>query len=442
MPLANNPNILGRGIKVVGGVTPGVGNVSGPASSTDNALVRFDGTTGKLIQNGVTTEADFTGALTGATDQSTVTAAGLAFTNQPANDGVEVLSSDSGDTTQTVTIIGTTNGTDTVVVETVTLNGTTPVATVKTTWGVILAVKKSATTLGTVTVREASADQTITAGLTAAVLSVGVTTVTNTAAYNQLLSMVADGATTKQLGFQGTNTSGTVIYDSQALTGTTVAQSNSQFFTLTEIYRGDLEVARTATVTTNGAWSLTGGGGGVLGFSSGSTAITSNAAFSAGTSLAAATGVNAGNGVHSATVTGTLGSSYGGIAPVIVYAKSVTIKTTGSPADIATIVIPTGITRYTVGTNNGGSVIGFKALAETASGTLAAGVVDIFTGAGGTGTALTAATWNLPASALAMTGTTAAANLVLTAGTLYVRQTADSGNAGTCSFYVVIWPLP
>jgi hypothetical protein len=37
-------------------VNPAV--VSGPASSTDNALVRFDGTTGKLIQNGVVTQDD------------------------------------------------------------------------------------------------------------------------------------------------------------------------------------------------------------------------------------------------------------------------------------------------------------------------------------------------------------------------------------------------
>ena len=35
-----------------------VGDVVGPASSTDNALVRFDSTTGKLIQNGVITEDD------------------------------------------------------------------------------------------------------------------------------------------------------------------------------------------------------------------------------------------------------------------------------------------------------------------------------------------------------------------------------------------------
>lgn len=41
----------------------GSGDVVGPASSTDNALARFDTTTGKLLQNGVITQDD-TGALT------------------------------------------------------------------------------------------------------------------------------------------------------------------------------------------------------------------------------------------------------------------------------------------------------------------------------------------------------------------------------------------
>lgn len=36
----------------------GSGDVAGPASATDNALVRFDGATGKLVQNGVITESD------------------------------------------------------------------------------------------------------------------------------------------------------------------------------------------------------------------------------------------------------------------------------------------------------------------------------------------------------------------------------------------------
>lgn len=38
--------------------SPGVGDVVGPGSSTDNAVTRFDGTTGKLIQNSNLTVPD------------------------------------------------------------------------------------------------------------------------------------------------------------------------------------------------------------------------------------------------------------------------------------------------------------------------------------------------------------------------------------------------
>lgn len=44
----------------------GAGDVDGPASSTDNAIARFDGTTGKIIQNSVVTVADATGNIAGA----------------------------------------------------------------------------------------------------------------------------------------------------------------------------------------------------------------------------------------------------------------------------------------------------------------------------------------------------------------------------------------
>lgn len=256
--LSNHPNVLGGAGDTSQSGAPVVG---GPNSSTDNALVRWDGTTGQLVQNGIVTEADDTGTLTGPAYSGTTTAVGSAFTNQPANDIVEVVSSNAGDTTQTVTIIGTTTATNTVVVETVTLNGTTAVPTVKTDWGLVLAVKKSVATLGTVTVRKKTGAATITAGMTAAVLSVGVNTVSaaNQLAYNRTLSTVSDGATTKQIGFQGTNTSDAVIYDSKPLNGTTAVLSNSSFRTVTEIYTGDVEVARTETVTTNGAWVLTAG---------------------------------------------------------------------------------------------------------------------------------------------------------------------------------------
>lgn len=257
--LANHPNVLGNGGT---GVPSGAaGPVGGPSSSTDNALVRWSGTSGSLIKNGVVTEATDTGTFAGPSSNGTTTAVGSAFTNQPSNDIVEVVSANAGDTTQTVTIIGTTTATNTVVVETVTLNGTTAVPTVKTDWGIILAVKKSIATLGTVTVRKKTGAATITAGLTAAVLSVGVTTVAaaNQNAYARTVSAVSDGATTKQIGFQGTNTSDAVIYDSKALTGATAITSNSSFRTITEIYTGDVEVARTETVTTTGTWLFTAG---------------------------------------------------------------------------------------------------------------------------------------------------------------------------------------
>jgi hypothetical protein len=41
------------------------GDVVGPASATDNAIARFDGTTGKLIQNSAVTVADTSGDITG-----------------------------------------------------------------------------------------------------------------------------------------------------------------------------------------------------------------------------------------------------------------------------------------------------------------------------------------------------------------------------------------
>jgi Collagen triple helix repeat (20 copies) len=48
-----------------GGSAGSSGDVVGPTSSTDNAIVRFDGTTGKLVQNSVVTIADTTGNMVG-----------------------------------------------------------------------------------------------------------------------------------------------------------------------------------------------------------------------------------------------------------------------------------------------------------------------------------------------------------------------------------------
>ena len=53
------------------------GDVAGPASSTDNAIARFDSTTGKIIQNSVVTIADTTGNVAGVGTLSLGTTLGV-----------------------------------------------------------------------------------------------------------------------------------------------------------------------------------------------------------------------------------------------------------------------------------------------------------------------------------------------------------------------------
>ena len=73
------------------------GDVVGPASSTDNALARFDSTTGKLLQNSVVTVGD-TGATTGITTLSASTSVTTPIV-QASNSGGLALKN-SGGTTQ------------------------------------------------------------------------------------------------------------------------------------------------------------------------------------------------------------------------------------------------------------------------------------------------------------------------------------------------------
>jgi hypothetical protein len=73
------------------------GDVVGPASATDNAIARFDTTTGKLIQNSVVTVSD-TGAVTGFTTASASTSVTTPIV-QASNSGGLALKN-SGGTTQ------------------------------------------------------------------------------------------------------------------------------------------------------------------------------------------------------------------------------------------------------------------------------------------------------------------------------------------------------
>lgn len=59
--------------------TAGTGDVVGPSSATDNAVARFDTTTGKLIQNSAVTIADTSGNMAGVGTINTLTLPASAF---------------------------------------------------------------------------------------------------------------------------------------------------------------------------------------------------------------------------------------------------------------------------------------------------------------------------------------------------------------------------
>ena len=174
------------------------------------------------------------------------------FANQPADDGVTIVSTSADDDSQTATIIGTTNGSDTVVVEEIALNGTTDADSTKVDWGVILAVKLDAACVGTVEVSETSGGLAI-VSLTAGQTSKGVVEVAAAAqgAHGLIPYIKAAAASTKQVGMLYETTAGADAYDSNALNGTSAVAMNAAANRVQELYLGDVATGTVATMYTN-----------------------------------------------------------------------------------------------------------------------------------------------------------------------------------------------
>lgn len=131
-----------------------------------------------------------------------------------------------------------------------------------------------------------------------------------------------------------------------------------------------------------------------------------------------------------------------GYTPIILSAKNVTVGTSGSPADIATITIPTGITRWGV-LQTGANINHSRVIGETVAGSMGGATFQMFDTAGGAGVAVTSSFVGPAASgsAVTITGSNIAVLPSSSAQTIFIRQTADSANAGTVSFYLTIIPL-
>lgn len=177
------------------------------------------------------------------------TATGGGFVNQPANDSISLVSDSVSDALY-ATVYGTTNGGDgTVVTEVIEVTGTTPVTSVKTDWGLILGIELDTAAVGTITVSETSDSQAITT-IAAEATSKGVITVaTETRAFNQKPTIVADDATTKYFAVIGTAVDHTALTEkATALTGATPVTLSDEYNTVTKLLVGDVESTRTVTL--------------------------------------------------------------------------------------------------------------------------------------------------------------------------------------------------
>ncbi len=193
--------------------------------------------------------ANFTAAATKAEAGLTTEITAVVPAGLPA--ALEAVSSDGGDTTQTLTIYGLVGGT-TATQETISLNGTTPVpTTVTTSWSHVLGAALSAATTGTITLRVVSAGATALT-LAPAVLTRGIVQTTNTPV-DGVLTVSIDVDTAIDVAMFGTTSAGAATGERFDMTAgnTTPVVGVVTFGSLTVMALGEAAGARTITVAAN-----------------------------------------------------------------------------------------------------------------------------------------------------------------------------------------------
>ena len=134
--------------------------------------------------------------------------------------------------------------------------------------------------------------------------------------------------------------------------------------------------------------------------------------------------------------------------PIVLSAKNITVLTSGAPADIASISLPSWFTRGCIQFATSGAVSSSRIIMETGAATLGAGAITLFTASNGGGTAISTSQ-TLPTTTLTSVGVFVSAtggnvigpSTVYGNNTIYIRQTANSANAGTISVYLVLMPF-
>jgi len=171
------------------------------------------------------------------------------FSNQPANDDVELISGESGDTDIEVTIYGT-DTSDEYQSETITTDGsdgTTPVTSSNAYNNLMGAEITSGTPSGTLTLREATTDGAITT-LTSGSTSSGIYEPTDTRAFNVEPTAVASAGETGYLVVVGTDSDYSAQGESKQMDGTTSVTLANAYNTIDKICLGDTSADITVSV--------------------------------------------------------------------------------------------------------------------------------------------------------------------------------------------------
>lgn len=160
---------------------------------------------------------------------------------------VRIVSSNAGDTTQSITIYGL-NGSNVAVKETLTLNGTTPVIGTQT-FGSVLGAVKSATTLGTALVTDTAGSPATLFSLATSTLTRGVIVATNSPVADGHLTVSIDTNAAVDVAVFGLDPTGAAVAERFDMTaGTTPVVGTANFRSISVYALGDVAGARTVTV--------------------------------------------------------------------------------------------------------------------------------------------------------------------------------------------------
>ena len=170
------------------------------------------------------------------------TVTGGNFGNQPANDSVDVVSDSALDITQTVTVYGWTQA-GAWETESYTLAGVAEDTGAKL-WARIHAVVLSAACVGNIEVHEHSGSLAV-VSIAPATLSVGRTAITGGRAFCCKPDVYASGGTTKYIYVVGVNSAGAAAAEEIQLNGAAEIPFVGTYATITYVYHGDVESART-----------------------------------------------------------------------------------------------------------------------------------------------------------------------------------------------------